>query len=299
MTIIQLTTFLKIAETKNFTTAAEQLGYAQSTVTMQIKQLEDELGCPLFERLGKKIVLTPEGEKLVGYAQKVVQLEREILTEVPSSDEPNGVLNIGVSESLCYSKIPDLLMKYKKKYPAVEIRLKFIMHDTFPEMLRRGSLDIAYTLNPDMDIQDLNRISSKREQLGFYVSPEHPLARKRAVYEADLEGVPLLISDHDCSFRQMLLDDLADKRILTTIALETSSKEILKQFAARGLGVAFVPDMAAKNEVKEKKLKRLRWKGEDLPVYSQVFVHKDKHINKAMEAFLNLIQKKDKEDITR
>ena len=140
-----------------------------------------------------------------------------------------------------------------------------------------------------MDIPDINKVSSKREQLGFYVSPEHPLARKRSVNETDLEGVSLLISDHECSFRQMLLDDLADKRIPPTIALETSSKEILKQFAMKGLGVAFMPDMAVKNEVKEKKLKRLNWKGEDLPVYSQVFVHKDKHINKAMEAFLELI----------
>ena len=291
MTIIQLTTFLKIAETKNFTTAAEQLGYAQSTVTMQIKQLEDELGCPLFERLGKRIVLTPEGEKLVGYAQQVVQLEREILTEVPSSDEPAGVLNIGVSESLCYSKIPDLLMKYKKKYPNVEIRIKFIMHDTFPELLRSGELDVVYTLNPETDIPDLTKIVSKRAKLGFYAAPDHPLARKTAVTEDDLEGVPLLISDHDCSFRQMLLEDLADKRIPATIALETSSKEILKQFAMKGLGVAFMPDMAAKNEVKQKTLKRLRWKGEDLPIYSQVFVHKDKHINKALEAFLKLVEK--------
>jgi len=291
MTIIQLTTFLKIAETKNFTTAAEQLGYAQSTVTMQIKQLEDELGCPLFERLGKRIVLTPEGEKLVGYAQQVVQLEREILTEVTSSDEPTGVLNIGVSESLCYSKIPDLLMKYKKKYPNVEIRIKFIMHDTFPELLRSGDLDVVYTLNPDMDIPDLTKIVSKRETLGFYADPDHPLARKSTVTEEDLEGVPLLISDHDCSFRKMFLEDLADKRIPATIALETSSKEILKQFAMKGLGVAFMPDMAAKNEVKQKTLKRLKWKGEDLPIYSQIFVHKDKHINKALEAFLKLVEK--------
>lgn len=291
MTIIQLTTFLKIAQTKNFTTAAEQLGYAQSTVTMQIKQLEDELGCPLFERLGKRIVLTPEGEKLVGYAQQVVQLEREILTEVPSSDEPTGVLNIGVSESLCYSKIPDLLMKYKKKYPQVEIRIKFIMHDTFPELLRSGELDVVYTLNPETDIPDLTKIVSKRETLGFYAAPDHPLARKSVVTEEDLEGIPLLISDHNCRFRQMLLEDLADKRIPATIALETSSKEILKQFAMKGLGVAFMPDMAAKNEVKQKTLKRLRWKGEALPIYSQVFVHKDKHINKALEAFLKLVEK--------
>ncbi|MBQ9627487.1 MAG: LysR family transcriptional regulator, partial [Treponema sp.] len=85
MNIFQLETFLKIAETKNFTTAGNILGYAQSTVTAQIKGLEDELGCLLFERLGKSIVLTPEGQKLCGYAQKMLQLKREIFLEVPPS----------------------------------------------------------------------------------------------------------------------------------------------------------------------------------------------------------------------
>ena len=75
MTITQLETFLKIAETKNFTSAANELGYAQSTVTTQIKQLEDELGCLVFERLGKTIILTPEGERLLSYAEKLLQLE--------------------------------------------------------------------------------------------------------------------------------------------------------------------------------------------------------------------------------
>ena len=85
MTITQLETFLKIAQTKNFTSAANELGYAQSTVTTQIKLLEDELGCLVFERLGKTIVLTPEGEKLLVYAEKLLQLEREIHMEVPDT----------------------------------------------------------------------------------------------------------------------------------------------------------------------------------------------------------------------
>ena len=72
MTIIQLETFLKIAETGNFTTAANMLGYAQSTVTTQIKQLEEELGCLLFDRLGKTVVLTQEGERLETYAEKMM-----------------------------------------------------------------------------------------------------------------------------------------------------------------------------------------------------------------------------------
>ena len=121
MTITQLGTFLKIAETGNFTTAANLLGYAQSTVTTQIKQLEAELNCLLFERLGKSIALTPEGERLQEYAEKMLQMEREILLEVPAVREPVGVIKLGVSESLCYNRLPQSLMAYRQKYPGFEI----------------------------------------------------------------------------------------------------------------------------------------------------------------------------------
>ena len=98
MNTTQLETFLKITETQNFTAAANLLGYAQSTVTMQIKQLEEELGCLLFERLGKKVVLTPEGRKLSAYAERMMQLERELMLEVPEAAEPAGVIRLRVSE---------------------------------------------------------------------------------------------------------------------------------------------------------------------------------------------------------
>ena len=101
MTITQLSTFLTIAELNSFSAAADSLGYAQSTVTTQIKQLEDELGCVLFDRLGKTISLTSSGERLIIYAEKMLQLEREIRLDVAEEENPAGVLKLGVSESLC------------------------------------------------------------------------------------------------------------------------------------------------------------------------------------------------------
>ncbi len=289
MTIIQLATFLKIAETQNFTTAANQLGYAQSTVTTQIRQLEDELGCLLFERLGKTVVLTPEGEKLTVYAEKMMQIRREIMLEVPMVKEPAGVLRLGVSESLCYNRLPHLLLAYKRKYPRMEIQLSFIMHDTFPALLRKGMLDIAYSLNPPEEHPDLEMLYEKPETLGFYASPGHPLAKRKRITEKDLEGVPLLLTSHNCSFRHMLLEDLSNASVTPQIALETSSKEILKQFAINELGVAFMPDMAAHNEAAARQLKRLDWAGNAFPVCSRIYVHKDKHVNTAIRELVSIL----------
>ena len=290
MTLTQLGTFLKIAETGSFTAAAGLLGYAQSTVTPQIRQLEEELNCLLFDRLGKSIVLTPEGERLQGYAEKVLQMEREILLEVPTVREPAGTIRLGVSESLCYNRLPRSLMEYKNKYPRIDIRLQFIDHDTFPDLLKKGALDVVYTLNPLMEHGDLIRVWQRREELGFFAAQGHPLAGRTGLTEQDLAEVPLLLTSHHCSFRRMLLEDLARTSVAPRIALETSSKEILKQFAANGLGVAFMPEMVAQEEVREHRLKRLDWQGSDFPVFAQIFVHKDKHMSRAIADLIGIIR---------
>ncbi|WP_075717603.1 LysR family transcriptional regulator [Roseburia sp. 499] len=289
MTIIQLKTFLEIASLGNFTLAAESLGYAQSTVTMQIKQLEEELGVELFDRLGKSVVLTVSGTRLIEYAEKIKQLEREILLDVPISDEPNGTLKIGVSETLCYNLFPQYLLAYKKKYPKVEIQLMFVTHDTFPEMLKKGTLDIVYTLNPLIVRDDLLLLYNKPENLSFFASPKNILASKNEIAEKDLDSIPLLLTPNNCNFHNMLITDLKKHDITPKIELETSSKEILKQFAINDLGVTFIPDMSAIDEMKSGKLVKLNWSGCSFPIYSQILIHKDKNVNNAMKEFVNII----------
>ena len=295
MTITQLSTFLKITELNSFSAAANSLGYAQSTVTMQIRQLEEELGCVLFERLGKTISLTPSGERLITYAEKMLQLERDIRLDVTGEDNPAGVLKLGVSESLCISRFPQILMEYNKKYPRTEIRIQFVTHENIPELLQKGELDMVYTLNPLIEDERIAILHKKPEELGFYVSPENPMAG-RNIREEDLEDVPLLLTGHNCNFRNMLVSDLTRNGITPKIVLETSSKEILKQFAINGYGVAFIPAMTAEKEIKIGKLKGLTWKGVDFPVYSQVLVHKDKHRNKAINGLVDIVVSRQRDE---
>ena len=291
MTITQLDTFLKIVQQKSFTSAANSLGYAQSTVTTQIKQLEEELGTELFDRLGKTVVLTSAGERLMVHADKMLQLEREIRLAVPEQSEPTGTLKLGVSESLCYNRLPRILMDYKKNFPKVDIRLQFVMHDDFPALLKSGKLDLVYTLNPEIEEDSLTLLFKHPESLSFFCCPSHAMASKKTIKESDLAGEELLLTSHDCSFRHMLLRCLEEKGVVPDVKLETSSKEILKQFAANGLGVAFMPDMAAEAELEQKTLVRLNWKGEDFTIFSQVFIHKDKYVNSAVKELVDTISR--------
>ena len=290
MTLTQLETFLEIAKSGSFSLAAEHLGYAQSTVTMQMKQLEDELQVPLFDRLGKKTLLTSFGERLVEHSEKMLEIRRDILSDLTADREPAGLLKIGISESLCYGNFPNLLLKFEQAFPKVEIRLSFVTHDSFPALLKNGGLDLVYTLNPLIEKDELRLVGKKEESLGFYVSVNHPLAKRKSICETDLKDAKLLVTGHNCSFRKMLLASLEDKKIAPNIVLETSSKEILKQFAINELGIAFLPDMSAIEEVKEGKLIRLNWTGRQFPIYSQILIHKDKRISKALEALIDTLQ---------
>ena len=289
MTIIQLETFLKITETGSFTSAANMLGYAQSTVTTQIKLLEEELGCLLFERLGKSIVLTPAGERLTGYAEKMMQMEREIRSEVPAEENVSGILKLGVSESLCYNRMPKVLLEYKQRFPKMDIQLSFVMHDSFPAQLKKGTLDLVYSLNPATACPDLKVLYDHAEELGFFASPKHPITNRKKVTEKDLEGVPLLLTSHSCSFRHMLLEDLEKASVAPRIALETSSKEILRQFAVHELGVAFMPEMTVRKELEKGLLKKLDWAGNSFPIFSRIMIHKEKHVSPAIRELVNII----------
>ena len=219
----------------------------------------------------------------------MLQLKREIYLEVPPSKEPSGTIKLGISESLCYEKFPKLLLKYRKKYPKVNIQIQFINHETFPKLLKNGALDLVYTLNPLIQNDELCLLEKKREYLAFFASPKHPLTQSESISEKDLENVPLLLTSSNCNFRHMLVEDLSRHNITPCIALETSSKEILKQFAINQLGIGFIPVMSAQNEIKEGKLKQLDWKGKDFPIYSQLIIYKGKRLSRAAEELKNMI----------
>ena len=174
----------------------------------------------------------------------------------------------------------------------MELRIQFINHEDISARLASGELDMVYTLNPLIEDESVNIIYKKKETLGFYAAPDFSMVKSR-IREADLEGVPLLLTGHNCNFRHMLVADLLECGVTPQIEVETSSKEVLKQFAKNGHGITFIPDMAAEKELSEGTLRRLTWKGNDFRIYSQVIVHKDKHLNKAINGLIQLIKADD------
>src|SRR5699024_3312240 len=147
MEIKQLITFKIAAENLNFTQTAKMLSFAQSSVTAQIKSLEEEIGKPLFERLGKRLILTEAGHQFKSYAEKMNQLSEEAI-QAANGEEISGVLTIGAQESQLTYRLPGILREFKEAFPSVKLVFQPAHSD---DMVRKklmdGLLDIAFIMD--------------------------------------------------------------------------------------------------------------------------------------------------------
>ena len=150
MEIRHLQTFITIVELDGFTKAAEHLGYAQSTITAHIQILESEMGEVLFDRLGKKVVLTSVGKKLLSYAKQMLNVYREIRNITSDENDVSGDLIIGAGESLSIYRLGKILKEYKKSFPKVNIILKDAICSDLRSKLYSGELDIIITIEPQI-----------------------------------------------------------------------------------------------------------------------------------------------------
>ena len=150
MELKNIHTFIRVAEYQNFTKAAQELGYAQSTVTLQIQQLENELHANLFERYGKRISLSAAGREFLKYAYQISKYESMAIEHFHRPEEPEGHLKIGVMETLCSSEYPELFYTFQEKYPKITMYLEILTTHQAIEDLDKGMFDLIFLLDKKM-----------------------------------------------------------------------------------------------------------------------------------------------------
>ena len=160
-----LNTFVSVAKLNSFTQAAEQLGYAQSSVTSQIQALEGELNVKLLERLGKNISLTQEGERFLPYATQMLKLYEQARGAVAPIGSLNGTLTIGAPESLSAVRLLPVFTEFHKRHPDVDLTLKFGGSYVFLDMLRENKIDVAFYIERDLKNPDLVSLLSWPEEI--------------------------------------------------------------------------------------------------------------------------------------
>ena len=290
MELKNINTFLRVAELNSFTKAANELGYSQSTVTIQIKQLESELGFMLFDRIGRSVSLTPKGEEFICYANEFLHLEARTMSLRDTAGSVTGTLRLGVLESLFIWKIADLLPQYHSMYPEVKIEIKSATDAALYRMLRQNELDIIYLLDSVIYHKDCIRACTSPVSMNFVTSPANPLCAAGSISLAEIAQEPLILTERDAIYRQELDHEAAKNDIELVPILEIDNLEVVLRLLKRGMGVSFIPDYVLHESIARGELSVLNVRYDAINLWSQLVYHKNKFVTPQMQAFIRLIQ---------
>jgi DNA-binding transcriptional LysR family regulator len=285
----QLKTFMTVAEVSSFTKTAQLLDYAQSSISSQVRSLEDELGIKLFERLGREIYLTQEGKRLLDYAKRLLELAVEAKESLMGDNLPQGTLTIGAPESLSIFKLPALLQAYKERYPKVKLILKLGKCSDIYGWIRDNTVDIGFMLSPPISATDINMEKLSHEAMTLIASKFHPLASKGNCAPENLTGEDLIqIEESDCCYRLIFEAQLREAGIQPGSVFEFGSVETTKKCVMSGLGISMLPQMTVEQEITAGQLADLGWTGSDFDIYTQMIYHKGKWLSPALTALIQL-----------
>lgn len=291
MELQQLKTFCTIAKTQSFTHASEMLDYAQSSISAQIRSLEEELQVKLFERMGRRIFLTAAGEKFLAYAENMLRLAIEARDVVGGEDTPKGTLIIGAPESISIYRIPEVLKEYHKCYPQVEIILKLGTCSEIYNWIRHNVIDVAILMDNQIEARDLVIEPLRMEDITLVADRNYPLAHREKTKPVDLQGEQLILIEKDGCYRCIFESQLAKAQVQPSSTLEMGSIEAIKKFVMSGLGISLLPQMTVEQELSSGVLRDLNWKDSDFNIFTLIIYHKDKWLSPAIKAFLEITRK--------
>lgn len=287
MDIKNLTTFLCVAELGGFTRAASELGYSQSTVSFQIKQLEDELGTPLFERVRHTVTLTDRGRDMLMYAQQITKLEKEMKLSAGEELPAQGLVRLTAPSSLAPIILGSAYHDFRDRYPG--IALKIIEADTQEmfRLLNHNEADLMLTL--DNHIYSSEYVLPYESQIGvhFVAKTGHPLADADEVSLADLLKEPFMLTERGMSYRRLLDEQLAAKSLEITPILESGNAYQLCALAAQGIGIAFLPDHVTAPAVADGAIVELNVPDINITIWKQLLYHRSKLISPAIQAVMD------------
>lgn len=285
----QLITFLEVAKQGSFSRAGEKVFRSQSAVSAQIRQLEQEYGDRLLDRSGKTVKLTPAGQVLFEYAERLKNLRDESLMAVADHGRtPRGTLLIGANEATCLYVLPDVFAEYCRLYPGVQISIYRNFTYKIVEKLENGAIDVGIVTlpikSPSLKIQPIFR-----DKLMLMVSPQNPLAKHKVVPISEIAKHPLLFPKTGHTRR--LLDRLfRSQNAEVQIRMELPSVGMIKNFVAADLGVSLVSAAFARDDVAAGRVKLIEIQDAELWRELGLAYRRDRTLPRASTAFIQTIR---------
>ena len=293
MEIRNIATFVKIVEYNNFTKAAESLGYSQAAVTAQIKSMEKELGVPLFDRIGRGILLTAEGKTFLPHALNVLNAEEAARNSVRPAEELSGTLRICSPSSFATGPLPDLLRRFHELHPKVDVtvRISDYLEDNLAK-LTRGEIDFLIILDEPNAFPGFRLFAERTEPIIFVTHPSNPLRKKKTHRITDLIGSDFIVCDRGIGYSAILEKKLLRRGLQMTSSMDIGSVEAIIRILLGGYGTAFIPEYTVAEHLKQGELVQLRSKEYDIAFQSGLLCNSNRHINPIMQEFIRIAEER-------
>ncbi|MDE6846096.1 MAG: LysR family transcriptional regulator [Lachnospiraceae bacterium] len=286
MDIKNLITFIHVAELGSFTKAAHKLGYSQSTVSFQIKQLETELKSQLFERINHTVVLTANGREVLEYAHKISKMTQELEADMRSERTVRGHVRLAMADSLSDSFLREDFHSFREQYP--EITLKIIAAGT-EEMFRlinHNEVDAILTLDNHIYSAEYVIVREEKADMHFVAETGSPLCEASAISIEELIRQPFILTEKGMSYRRLMDEKLAEMSMEVHPVVEIGSTNLICTLVEQGVGISYLPDYVTERRVKAGKMAYLNVENFEIEVWKQLLYHRDKWVSPQMESVL-------------
>jgi len=275
----------------NFTKAAEILGYSQSNVSLHILQLEEDIGVPLFDRVGKKATLTQYGHALVPYAQTIVSTAEHIKTLFQDKKSLGGVLRIGFVESLFECAFNKTFSKYHQLHPHVTVEVTVDATSELLKKLHTSQLDIICVIDSFATNPDICCWGSMQCSIVVVASPNHPLANRRDLRITDLHGQEFILMEDTAPYVVDFQKMLFRKKVKIQSHLKVQSPRTVLDLISQENFLSFLPEYSLKRALHAGTVVKLDFSDFSFEQSVQFLTHKNKVLTPQIESFLREVYK--------
>jgi DNA-binding transcriptional LysR family regulator len=256
--IRQLRAFVAIAESGTFTAGALRVHVTQAAISMQIRQLETEIGAKVFVRAPRHVILTEAGEQLLRRARHILREHDAALDEIAElAGAERGRLRIGSASAMVLTEqLPIILKELRKQHPAAEIAVTSGTSEVLVDQILAGEVDVAFVSLP-VDERGIKTERLSEDQLVAIASPRHKLAKQRTISAYTLAGERLILGERGGNTRRLIDQFFAQAGVALRVAMELSRQQAIKRMVEEDMGVGIVPLQSVREEVEKGKL--IRW----------------------------------------
>ncbi len=280
-----LTTFIYVAELRSFTKAADRLGFSQSTVSFQIKQLETELSCQLFERINHTVHLTEKGREVLEYAHQINRMTRE-LKDSMKEEASSGYIRLAMADSLCTSLLSRDFLHFRKLYPNISLKIIAAGTEEMFRLMNHNEADAILTLDNHIYNTEYRILREEKVRTFFVAGAGTRIASASSLSIEELLLQPFILTEKGMSYRRLLEEKLAELSLEIQPVLEIGSTELICSLVEQGAGISFLPEYVIKDRVEAGTLVCLPVSGLEIHVWKQLLYHRNKWVSPQMETVL-------------